>query len=124
MPFMKENLIKNATDLLKYAKNFDTEGLWDTIRKYAKIIGRETVKNILILYYTLQNPDVPKKVRAIIYGALGYFILPIDIIPDFIPIAGMTDDIAVVAAAIAFISQYVTQREKDMAEAKVQEWFG
>ena len=111
-------------EIAKYGQHFKEFDLWEKVAKFAKKVGREAIKNVLILYYTLQNPELPTKVRAVIYGAIGYFILPIDVLPDFIPVAGMSDDLAIVAAAIAYATRYITQREKDLAEAKVQQWFG
>ena len=107
-----------------YASYFSEGQLWEKIAAMGKRLGQEALRSLLILYYTLENPAIPGKVRAVILGALGYFILPIDLVPDFIPIAGMSDDIAVVAAAIAYASLYITQEAKDKADAKLKTWFG
>lgn len=58
-----------------------------------------------------------------IYGALGYFILPLDMIPDVIPGAGYTDDLGALAAAIGIVSMYVTDEVKASAARKLEEWF-
>ncbi|MBO4300851.1 MAG: DUF1232 domain-containing protein [Desulfovibrio sp.] len=106
-----------------YAQHFSDRQLWEKIARMTKKVGYEVLRSVLILYYTLENPELPGKVRAVILGALGYFILPVDLIPDFIPIVGMSDDIAIVAAAIAYASLYITQEAKDKAEAKLKMWF-
>ena len=65
---------------------------------------------------------MPLKTKMVIYGALGYFISPIDVIPDFIPVVGFTDDIGVLAAAVA--ASYIDAEAKAKADAKLAGWFG
>ena len=74
--------------------------------------------------YVLKSPDVPLKDKAKIYGALGYFILPIDLIPDFIPIVGYSDDVAALAFALHAVWKNVTPEIKVQAQRKLREWFG
>lgn len=78
----------------------------------------------LILYYELTDPDIDTKEKAVIIGALGYFILPIDLIPDAIPVAGFTDDLAVLIAAYKFVEHNITPEIKAKAKSKLAEWFG
>lgn len=59
-----------------------------------------------------------------IYGALAYFVLPVDAVPDAIPVAGFTDDLGALAAALGTVSMYVTNEVKKMASEKMKEWFG
>ena len=55
--------------------------------------GQSVIYASLLLFYVLQRPDVPKRVKIIVIGALAYFIAPIDAIPDFIAGIGYTDDL-------------------------------
>ncbi len=118
------NIDKIFQKIEDYSRHFSDKALWDKAARVARKIGYETLRSVLILFYTLENPQVPAKVRAVILGALGYFILPVDLIPDFIPVVGMSDDIAIVAAAIAYAAMYITQEAKDKADAKLKTWFG
>ena len=77
----------------------------------------------LILYYVLQKDKVPLKDKIIITGALGYFILPIDLIPDFIPLAGYTDDVVGMLFAIKKCMNYVDDEIKEKVSAKLISWF-
>ena len=79
---------------------------------------------VLLLYYTLQKPEVPKKTKAVIIGALGYFILPLDLIPDFIPIAGFSDDLTALVSAVVAVALYVDEDTKRRAKTRLQVWFG
>ena len=80
------------------------------------------VYNALLLYYALKSDKVTAKEKAIIVGALGYFILPLDIIPDIIPALGYTDDAALLVYAIKQLN-CVDESVKAQAEAKLNEWF-
>ena len=82
-------------DFMSYANKFSQSEFAEKISRIAKRAGSKLVYAALILYYTLQSDKVSKADKAIIIGALGYMISPLDVIPDAIPIAGLTDDLAV-----------------------------
>ena len=69
---------------LGYGKNYSEEGFWNKIVGVVKSAGLELIYKALQLYYATQSPNCPTGVKAAIYAALGYFILPIDFIPDVI----------------------------------------
>ena len=103
---------------------FSERGFWRKLRKYAKKIGREGVEQALKMYYAAQSPNTPIKAKFVIYGALAYLIMPIDAIPDFIPITGFTDDLGALAAAFLTVSAYITPEIEEKAKKKADEWFG
>ena len=70
----------------------------------------------------MQSDKVSAKEKTMIIGALGYFILPIDLIPDLIPVVGYTDDLAVLVAAIKLLA-CVDDEVKRQAKEKLAEWF-
>lgn len=78
----------------------------------------------LVLFYALKSPNLPRRSRLIILGALGYFILPIDLIPDFIPLIGLGDDTAVLIAALGRLYGVVDENIKAQAHKKMRDWFG
>lgn len=71
---------------------------------------------VLLLYYTLQKDTVPMKTKGIILGALGYFILPLDLIPDAIPVIGYADDLGTLGIALMQVVMYIDQDIKDLAK--------
>ena len=73
---------------------------------------------------TLQKPEVPVKVKAIIIGALGYFILPFDLIPDVAVGVGYTDDLGALGVALLQVAMYIDEDIKNKAKDKLREWFG
>lgn len=76
-----------------------------------------------ILYYTLQSDKISVKDKAIIIGALGYLISPLDVIPDAIPIAGLGDDLAVLVYVLNKVWGNVSDEVKEKAKSKLCKWF-
>ena len=111
-------------DMETYADKYSETGLWDKIRDNVSSIGIKLIYKALQLYYVAQSPDCPVKVKAGIYGALGYLISPIDLIPDIVPVAGYTDDAAAIALALALAQMYVTEEINENARAKIRDVFG
>lgn len=113
----------NEDDLVKYQNEYSDEKFWDKAKKFAVKLGGNATYYALVLYYVLQSPDVTVSNKALILGALGYFILPIDLIPDMIPALGFTDDAAALALAYKAVKASVTPEIEAKAQAKVDEWF-
>lgn len=109
-------------DNSKYNSSYSEEGLWKKIAKFAKKAGREVVVNALKLYYAMAlGVATPAQVAAII-GALGYFISPIDAVPDVLP-GGLLDDGGVLALAVTTLACCSDPRVVEAANAKAKEWF-
>ena len=100
-----------------YVSEFSPEKLWEKIKGHAKKVGCEGIRSALRLFYALDNPSMPLKTKMVIYGALGYFISPIDVIPDFIPVVGFTDDIGVLAAAVVMAASYIDAEGQSRRQA-------
>ena len=111
-------------DLEKYSSHYNENELWEKLRKFGRKAGIKVTYAALLLYYVLKNPATSSKDRAKIIGALGYFILPIDLIPDFIPIAGYTDDLAALVWGVYCVIKGITPEVKASAALKLHEWFG
>ena len=118
----KNNPIITEERLQKYQGHYSEEKLWPKMKKFAARLGGKATYYVLVLYYVLQSPDVPLSNKTIILGALGYFILPLDMIPDLIPALGFTDDIAALTLAYKAIQSSITPEITALAEAKVKEW--
>lgn len=104
-------------EITKFEKYYSEEGLKDKIAKFAKAAGSKVVYHVLVLYYLLQDKNLPLKTKLKIYGVLGYFIVPTDLIPDFAAGFGYTDDMAALIWVINTISDAITpeieQKAKD-----------
>ena len=115
---------KVPQNIESYQSNYSESGLWKKVKSVAKKAGIKTIYMVLLLHYVLKSPDVPLEDKAKLYGALGYFILPIDLIPDFIPAVGYSDDVAALAFALHAVWKNVTPEIKEQAQRKLREWFG
>ena len=108
----------------KYADRYSEQDLLRKITRAARKAGIKVVYLALLLYYVLKSPDVKTADKGKIWGALGYFILPIDLIPDFIPVAGYTDDLAALLWAFYAVAKNVTPEIEAQAKKKLRDWFG
>lgn len=107
-----------------YAKHYSEDQFRNKLVNYGKLAGAKVTYGTLLLFYTLKKPTVPMKAKSSVLGALGYFIFPFDIVPDFIPIAGYVDDFGVILVSLLIIATYIDADSKRLARAKIVEWFG
>lgn len=118
------NIDYSKVDTSKYLKNYSETSFWEKVRKFAAKAGGKVIYNALVLYYALQSPDTPAWAKTVILGALGYFIAPIDLIPDITPGVGFVDDLGVLAAAVLTVAVCITPEMKDKAKEQLKDWFG
>lgn len=97
---------------------FDEKSFWDKIASAAGSAGREVLEMALALFYCLIDKETPQWARLLIVGALAYFVLPLDAIPDWLIPAGYTDDLAIMAGAARALEQSLKRAHKD----KAHEW--
>ena len=122
---MNEKFDVEKVDLTdsKYANEYNEDKLWGKIKNVAKKAGIKVIYYALLLFYALKSENVTMAEKALIVAALGYFILPLDLIPDFIPIAGYGDDAAVLYGLIQKLD-CIDETVKAQAKNKLKEWFG
>ena len=72
-------------------------------------------EDLLAAYYCAFDKQTPRHVQAALLGAIAYFILPFDFIPDMLPVLGFTDDAAVLATAIRMVASHITPEHRDAA---------
>ncbi len=105
-----------------FEKNYSEESFWDKIKNSFKKAGCEVIEKALVLYYVAEDPDTPMRVKALIYGALGYFISPVDAIPDITPVVGYSDDLSALAGVIFLLATSIKKEHKQKAKEKLKEW--
>ncbi|MBR7086599.1 MAG: DUF1232 domain-containing protein, partial [Prevotella sp.] len=110
-------------DFMKYKDKFSESGFVEKISRVAKRAGVKLVYAALILYYTLESPNISLRDKAYIVGALGYLISPLDLVPDAIPIAGLGDDLAVLLYVLQRVWIDVPDDVKEKAKARLSSWF-
>ncbi|MFP4469204.1 MAG: YkvA family protein [Bacteroidales bacterium] len=102
---------------------FSEAKFWAKIRRYSRKAGLQVVYAALLLYFLMQSRTVPMRAKAGIMAALGYFVLPTDLIPDVVIAFGFTDDIAVLLYALSQVSDHITPEVKEKARVKLTQWF-
>ncbi|MBR2244072.1 MAG: DUF1232 domain-containing protein [Prevotella sp.] len=110
-------------DFMSYANKFSQSDFVEKISRIARRAGSKLVYAALILYYTLQSDKISKKDKAMIIGALGYMISPLDVLPDAIPIVGLTDDLAVLLYVLKKVWTEVDPEIQEKAKGKLSKWF-
>ncbi len=111
-------------ELKSSGEHYSDNKFWEKVKKYAKKAGSSVIYAVLLLYFTLQKDDVPVTAKATIAAALGYFIFPLDLIPDLTPIIGYADDLGALGIALVQVAMYIDQDIKDQAKEKLKDWFG
>lgn len=87
--------------------------------KARQFLGRlPMAREVVALYFCLLDPATPLWVKGTVAAALAYFILPLDAIPDMLPLFGLSDDVTILTAAITAVSAYIT----DEHYRKADEW--
>ncbi len=77
-------------------------------------------EDLLAAYYCAFDKETPRHVQAALLGAIAYFILPFDFIPDMLPVLGYTDDAAVLATAIRLVAAHITEDHRKAARAALK----
>ena len=93
-------------------------GFWPKLRRVAAHIP--FAADALSVWYCARDPATPTSAKAMILAALGYFVLPVDAIPDVLPVIGYTDDAAVIAAVIAILGRNIKTEHRDAAHAALE----
>lgn len=102
---------------------YSDDAFWAKVKHFAKMAGIKVIYLALLLYYALISPNTPGWAKTAIISALAYFICPIDLIPDTIPIIGFSDDLAALAAALKAVDVCITPEIAAQAKAKLNDWF-
>jgi len=99
-------------------QNFVKKGFWGKVKKYAGKVP--FIRDAIAMYHSMLDSDTPLNVKITIAGALAYFIMPLDAIPDFLAGIGYLDDAGIVASALTIVSNYVTKEHYNEADDFLQ----
>ena len=104
-------------------QHYNDASFWEKLKAYAIVAGKEVVELALKLYYCMKDSDTPAWAKTVIGGALLYFIVPIDAVPDLIP-GGYVDDLGALSGAVMTVATHIKEIHAAKARAKMTEWFG
>lgn len=110
--------------IAKSRTHFSEKAYGDKLRSYGGKMGTKVVYYSLLLYYAFRSPDTPKKAKMTIAGALGYLILPADVIPDIVPMVGFADDSAVIIYAVYQVWSHIDEQVKVKAKSRMKKLLG
>ena len=111
-------------ELQKYEQHYNDSSFLDKITKYGKLIGINALYKAVQLWFVLQKPDVPASTKAVIMGALGYLIAPLDFLPDLMPVLGYTDDFVAITFALIKVQGYIDEEVERKAKKLLAKSFG
>jgi uncharacterized membrane protein YkvA (DUF1232 family) len=106
-----------------FIQQYRESSLWEKMKDFAVAAGNEVIEKALTLYFCLIDSDTPVWAKTVIVSALGYFIVPIDAIPDLAPVVGYSDDLGALASALAIVVAHVKPEHKQKAKEKLRVWF-
>jgi uncharacterized membrane protein YkvA (DUF1232 family) len=93
--------------------------------KFRKVVAKlPFAEELLAAYYCAFDKETPRHVQFALLGAIAYFILPFDFIPDMLPVLGFTDDAAVLATAIRMVASHITPDHRAAARATLMRGLG
>lgn len=107
----------NPLSLIKYGKYFSNAKFINFVSNIGKNLA--FIRKALVLFYCIRDDDTPKYIKAILAGALGYLILPTDMMPDTILGFGWIDDLAVITMAYKIAGRYIKSEHREKAKNKL-----
>lgn len=112
------------SEFKKYKKHFTKERLANKINNTFGSLGQKMVYTVLLLFNAFKHDNTPSWAKNIIIGALGYFISPIDAIPDLSPFLGYTDDFGIMSFGLVTIACYINEEIRAKSEKQLRNFFG
>ena len=120
----ESNDLPEGAEMNDFSSEYSEPGFWDKMKTQAFQAGAKVVELALQLFFAAADPATPRWARMTIIGALGYFISPIDAVPDMIPGIGYVDDLGVLTAAVAAVIASITPEHRGKAREKMRQLFG
>jgi uncharacterized membrane protein YkvA (DUF1232 family) len=112
---------KEEMDTIRRSMRDEESVLRNAWRK-ARALGSQLpfAEDVIAAYFCVMDDATPRRVKLVLLGALAYFVMPFDLIPDFLPLLGYTDDAAVMAAAFAAVASSITDEHRKKAREVVK----
>ena len=114
---------KSENKIMNYSEYYSETSFWDKIKKFSGKAGKSIIKKVLVLFYSAIDKDTPTWAKGVIYAALWYFILPLDGIPDIMPLFGFSDDLVAIVSAMTMIHAHIKPTHIEVADEKIKVWF-
>jgi uncharacterized membrane protein YkvA (DUF1232 family) len=110
----------DTAKIQEYQEHYSEDALFTKVGRFFGIISSSLLNKVFTLWYTLRDKDTPAWAKTVILGALGYFIVPVDAIPDLLPIFGFSDDITALISASSVVWAHIKPEHSEKAKEKIQ----
>ena len=105
-------------------KIINYEALWCKIGEYARKVGCWSVRPVLLMWYVMLSKDTPKADKVLIFSAISYLVLPIDLISGKrLPVIGWLDELVSITVAYEKVCKHITPEMEAKADAILNRWF-
>ncbi|TCT11703.1 uncharacterized membrane protein YkvA (DUF1232 family) [Tepidamorphus gemmatus] len=94
-------------------------GFWPKLRRHAARLP--FAHDLVAAWYCATDPATPFRVRAVLFGALAYFVIPVDTVPDLLAVVGLSDDASVLLAALTVVGAHITPNHREKAAATLRQ---
>ncbi|MDB9741817.1 DUF1232 domain-containing protein [Akkermansiaceae bacterium] len=115
--------LNREVDTQQYVNDFSEVRFWKKLKEHASEIGAKGSVHATRMFYTLVDKATPSHPKVIILGTLGYWIFPVDLVPDFILGVGYSDDLSVISLAYYKVREFIKPTHKTKAKAKLATLF-
>lgn len=118
---MTEQNDKEMDKYVAYGENYNEDDFWQKMKSLPRSAVGKVMEQAFLLRELLLDSSTPLWIKGTLVGVLGYLILPIDLVPDFIPIVGYADDLAAMGIVLANLDHMVTDDIRQKAQARLPE---
>jgi uncharacterized membrane protein YkvA (DUF1232 family) len=111
---MAQDLTPLEAEKLKQDQTRVERDFWQKLKVVARKIP--FIDDLVAVYYCAMDPKTPTQVKLVLFGALAYFVVPFDIVPDFMAFVGFADDAAALYAAIRIVLPHIKPEHRASAK--------
>ena len=111
---MAQDLTPAEADKMNRDRTTVERDFWQKLKATARKVP--FIDDLVSVYYCALDPTTPLQSKAILLGALAYFVLPFDVVPDFIALLGFADDAAVLYSAIRAVAPHIKPEHRVRAK--------
>ncbi len=114
---------KKFDNFYQYQEKYSDDSFWKKLKNNAAKISNVAIEKALTLYFAMKDEETPLWAKTVIAGALGYFIFPLDAVPDILPALGYSDDTVTLIVALFTVGMNIKDKHVKQAQEKAKSWY-
>lgn len=114
---------KKFDNFYQYQEKYSDDSFWKKLKNNAAKISNVAIEKALTLYFAMKDEETPLWAKTVIAGALGYFIFPLDAVPDILPALGYSDDTVTLIVALVTVGMNIKDKHVKQAQEKAKSWY-